>query len=69
MVDWITWPADLLSSAGGFFARWFLSEDDPSFILLQMAFALLIVVAFVVLVAWCRTLVGYRQLREKPHEK
>jgi hypothetical protein len=69
MTDWLTWPADLLLSAGGFFARWLVSEDEPSFVLLQMAFAILIVAAFVFLVAWWRTLIVYRQLREKPQEK
>ena len=68
-VDWLTWPADLLLSAGGFFARWFASEDSNSFILLQMAFAILIVTALVFLVALLRTLVGNRQLRGKPQEK
>ena len=69
MLDWLTWPADLLLSAGGFFARWFARKGSNSFILLQMAFAILIVTALVFLVAWLRTLAGYWQLRGKPEEK
>jgi hypothetical protein len=37
MVDWLTWPADLLLSAGGILAGWFASKDTPSYTALQMA--------------------------------
>ena len=69
MIDWLTWPADLLLSAGAFFARIFADEGSNSFILLQMAFAILIVAAIVFLVAWWRTLLGYWQSRRTPQEK
>jgi hypothetical protein len=32
MVDWLTWPADLLLSVGGIVASWFVSKDTPSFV-------------------------------------
>ena len=42
MVDWLTWPAELVLSAGGIVASWFVSKDSLSFVALQMGFALLV---------------------------
>jgi len=32
MVDWLTWPAELLLSAGGVIAGWFTDKNTPSFL-------------------------------------
>jgi hypothetical protein len=42
MVDWFTWPADLLLSAGGIVASWFVSKNASGFVPLQMGFALVV---------------------------
>jgi hypothetical protein len=47
MVDWLTWPADLVLSAGAIVAGWFVSKDAPSFLAVQMGFALLVLAAVV----------------------
>ena len=39
MIDWLTWLAELVLSAGGIVASWFVSRDSMSFIALQMGFA------------------------------
>lgn len=62
-VDWLTWPADLLLSASGYIAKWFLNEDAASFTVLQMGLAMLIVAAVVPLFAYWGTLVGYWRSR------
>jgi hypothetical protein len=38
MLDWLTWPANLLLSIGGWAASWFLSRDATNFDV-QMMFA------------------------------
>ena len=62
MVDWLTWPAELLLSAGGTVASWFVSKDTPSFVALQMGFALLVLAAVVSL----PLLIGYWRSRRAP---
>ena len=42
MVDWLTWPAELILNAGGIVARWFVGKDSLSFVALQMGFALVV---------------------------
>jgi hypothetical protein len=42
MVDWLTWPAELVLSAGGVVASWLVSRDSLSFVALQMGFALVV---------------------------
>ena len=42
IVDWLTWPAELLLSAGGIIASWFVGKDAPSFPAIQMGFGLLV---------------------------
>ena len=51
MVDWLTWPAELVLSAGGIVASWFVSKDSISFVALQMGFALVVLAAIVSLFA------------------
>ena len=58
MVDWLTWPAELLLSAGGIIAGWFADKNTPSFLALQIGFALLVLAAIVFLFAFLATLVG-----------
>ena len=52
MVDWLTWPAELVLSAGGIVASWFVSKDSISFVALQMGFALVVLAAIVSLFAY-----------------
>jgi hypothetical protein len=53
MMDWLIWPADLLLKAGAAVASLFVSEDAPSFIVIQMMIATLVLAAIVsVLVFW-----------------
>jgi hypothetical protein len=59
MVDWLTWPAQLVLSAGGIVASWFVSKDSLSFVALQMGFALVVLAAVVSLFAFLPNLVGY----------
>jgi len=63
MVDWRTWPVDLLLSAGGIVASWFASKDTPSFVALQMGFALVVLAAVVSLFAYLPALIGYLRSR------
>jgi hypothetical protein len=63
MVDWLTWPADLLLSADGIVADWFASKDTPSFVALQMGFALVVLAAVVSLFAYLPPLIGYLRSR------
>ena len=59
MVDWLTWPAELLLSAGGIVASWFVSKDAPSFPAIQMGFGLVVLATVVSLFAFLPTFVGY----------
>jgi len=65
MVDWLTWPAELVLSAGGIVASWFISKDAPSFAAIQMGFGLLILAAVVSLFVFLPTLVGYWRSRSQ----
>jgi hypothetical protein len=58
MVDWLTWPAELLLSAGGIVASWFADKNTPSFLALQIGFAMLVLAAIVTLFAFLPVLVG-----------
>ena len=58
MVDWLTWPADLLLSAGGIVASWFVNKNTPSFLALQIGFSMLVLAAIVTLFAFLPVLVG-----------
>ena len=55
MVDWLTWPADLLLSANGVLAGWFASKGTPSYTALRMV--------IVSLLAYLPSLIGYLRSR------
>jgi len=61
MVDWLAWPADLLLGASAAVARWFVSEDRPNFVLIQMMVATLVLAALVALLVYAQSLVRYCQ--------
>jgi hypothetical protein len=63
MVDWLTWPAELLLSAGGIVASWFVSKDTTSFVALQIGFAVLVLPAVITLIAYLPPLIGYWRSR------
>ena len=42
MLDWLSWPADLLLNAGAVVASWFVSKDATNFALVQMMVATLV---------------------------
>ena len=58
MVDWLTWPAELLLSAGGIVASWFAGKNTPTFLALQIGFAMLALAAILTLFAFLLILVG-----------
>jgi hypothetical protein len=58
MLDWLTWPADLLLSAGAAVAALFFGKDEPNFVVVQMMVATLILAAVVSLMVFWRALVG-----------
>jgi hypothetical protein len=65
MLDWLTWPADLILRAGGYVASWFFSQDAISFTVVQMMFATLVLAAFVALIVFWQTLLEHwRSLRK-----
>jgi len=63
MVDWLTWPADLLLNVAGFVASWFIAKDAPSFIVVQMMVATLVLAAIVFLIAFLQALWSSRKQR------
>jgi hypothetical protein len=70
MLDWLTWPADLLLSAGGAVASLFVSPDEPSFLLIQMMVATLVLAAIASMIVWSQSLVDYlRSLWKTPQTK
>ena len=65
MLDWLTWPADLLLSAGGYVASWFFSKEATSFVVVQMMFATLVLAAIMSLIVYWQTLFDYLRSRGK----
>jgi hypothetical protein len=63
MLDWLTWPADLLLSAGAAVAGLFFGRDEPNFVVVQMMVATLILAAVVSLMVFWRTVVGMLRSR------
>ena len=63
MLDWLSWPADLLLNAGGFVASWFVSKDAPSFVVIQMMVATLVLAALVSMFVYWQSLVEYWRSR------
>jgi hypothetical protein len=68
MADWLTWPAELLMSAGGIVASWFANKNTPGFLALQTGFSMLVLAAIVSLFASLPVLeIGDRVLIELPN--
>jgi membrane protein YdbS with pleckstrin-like domain len=65
MVDWLTWPAELILSAGGIVASWFVSRDSFGFVALQMGFGLVVLAAVVSLFAFLPAFVRYWRSRSR----
>jgi len=61
MADWLTWPADLLLGIGAIVASWFVSEDKPNFVVIQMMVATLVLAAIVGMLVYGQSLIGYCQ--------
>jgi hypothetical protein len=59
MLDWLTWPADVLLGIGGFVAGLFFSKDATSFTVIQMMIATLVLAAFVALLVFWQSVVEY----------
>ena len=68
MLDWLTWPADLLLNAAAVVASWFVSKDATSFVVIQMMVATLVLAAFVSAIVFWRSLVERRQSRRRSGE-
>ena len=70
MLDWLGWLADLLLNAGAGVASWFISRDAPSFIVVQMMVATLVLAAVVCLIVYWQTVVEYwRSFVKTTHTK
>jgi hypothetical protein len=65
MLDWLTWPADLLLNAGAAVAGLFFGADQPNFVVVQMMVATLILAAVVSLMVFWRGLVEFCRARWK----
>jgi hypothetical protein len=63
MLDWLTWPADLLLNAGAIVASWFVSKDANSFVIIQMMVATLVLAAVVSAIVLWQSLIEYCQWR------
>ena len=68
MLDWLTWPADLLLNAAAVVAGWFVSKDATSFVVIQMMVATLVLATVVSAIVFWRSLVECWQSRWKPRE-
>jgi high-affinity Fe2+/Pb2+ permease len=65
MLDWLTWPADLLLNAGAAVAGLFFVADEPNFVIVQMMVATLILAAIVSLMVFWRGVVEFCRARWK----
>jgi hypothetical protein len=65
MLDWLTWPATVLLRAGGVVAGWIVSEDAPSFLVIQMMVATLVLAAAVTSIVYLQSLSDYWRSRWK----
>ncbi len=68
MLDWLTWPADLLLNAAAVVAGWFVSKDATSFAVIQMMVATLVLAAIVSAIVFWPSLVGCWQSRWSPRK-
>ena len=66
MLDWLSWPADLLLNAGGLVASWFVSKDASSFVVIQAMVATLVLAAVVSIFVYWQSLIEYFQSRWRP---
>jgi hypothetical protein len=70
LLDWLTWPANLLLRAAAVVASWFVSEEAASFVVIQMMVATLVLAAVVALIACLPSLTAFwRSPRELPPDK
>jgi membrane protein YdbS with pleckstrin-like domain len=68
LLDWLTWPANLLLAVGAVVANWFVSEDAPGFAVIQMMVATLVLAAVVSLIVYLQSLTDFFRSRWKaPH--
>jgi len=68
MLDWLSWPADLLLNAGAVVASWFVSKDATNFALVQMMVATLVLASVVSAFVYWQSLVEYWKSRWRPRE-
>jgi membrane protein YdbS with pleckstrin-like domain len=68
MLDWLSWPADLLLNAGAVVASWFVSKDATNFALVQMMVATLVLAAVVTAFVYWQSLVEYWKSRWRSRE-
>jgi hypothetical protein len=66
MLDWLSWPADLLLNAGGAVASLFVSKEAASFVVIQMMVATLVLAAVVSAIVYWQSLVEYWRSRWRP---
>jgi len=59
MLDWLTWPANLLLNTAAVIESWFVSKGSVNFGLIQMALAVLLLAAVVALIAYWQWLVQW----------
>jgi hypothetical protein len=59
MLDWLTWPANLLLNTAAVIESWFVSKASVNFGLIQMALAVLLLAAVVALIAYWQWLVQW----------
>jgi hypothetical protein len=59
MLDWLTWPADLLLDAAAVVVSWFVSKDSTNFGVIQMMVAVLLLAAVVSLIVYWQRLVQW----------
>jgi membrane protein YdbS with pleckstrin-like domain len=68
LLDWLTWPANLLLKLGAVVASWFVSADVPSFGVIQMMVATLVLAAVLFVIVYSQSLTDYLRSRWKaPH--
>ena len=65
MLDWLTWPATVLLRAGAVVAGLIVSEDVPSFVVIQMMVATLVLAAAVAFIVYLQSLTDYWRSRRK----
>ena len=59
MLDWLTWPANLLLNTAAVIESWFVSKGSVNFGLIQMALAVLPLAAVGALIAYWQWLVQW----------